>query len=191
MKIQPKLLLIIVVLLASCTDHTAEINQLSADLQGVSDTLGLCKSAREYHQNRIDTLKNSIRDGISRIYNDSIEIDNYLSDHKMAVACIAGGYVSTTVKTDFNTQYPQIVEDLAGWGIILAVGYYIFNYDEVNEVYNKSVEADNRKKQNYAQIASYQQDISDERGQLADVDHLEADSQNRAVALRQQIENLQ
>lgn len=191
MKNPAKLFAIIVVFLVSCKGNEEEINQLNSDLQIVNDSLALYQSAKDYHTNRIDTLLNLIQQNKLRIYNDSIGISSYLSEHKTAVACIAGGYVSASIKTDFDTKYPEIVEDLAEWGIVVAILYYAFNKTEVDEVYNKSVDADNKKNQYYAEIASYQQDISKGRSFLRSIDHLETDCQNRAVVLRQRIEVLQ
>ncbi len=191
MKNLSMLFVIVAILFAACKNNGEEIDQLNADLQGITDTLAFCQSAKTYYSDRIDTLNNLIHQNESRIYEDSIEIADYLSNHKMAVACIAGGYVSANVKTDFTTQYPQIVEDLAGWGIALSILYYVLNKDEVDEVLARSLEADNRKKQHYAEIAAYQQTISEERVHLAEIATLETSCQNRATMLRQQIEALQ
>ncbi len=177
-------------LLLSCKDKKEEINRLNYQLQGVSDTLQLCQNARVWRLSRIDTLNNLIREKKTEIYSDSIDMVNYLSDHKMAVTCIAGGYVSANVKTDFETDYPQVVEDLASWGVILSIGYYLFNKDEVDEVVNKSTEADEKKKRLYAEINNHNQTLTEENYYLNDISNIETKYKLKFSEIEQKLETL-
>jgi len=168
-----------------------EISQLNQASQGIYDTLELCKQARVYRLSRINSINNLISTTKYQIESDSIEIKNYLADHKMAVACMAGGYVGAKVKTDFSTEYPQVVEDLAGWGIVIAIGYYIFNKDEVDEVVRTTNNSTERKKSLYAEIDSYNESLATENYYLNDIANIQTNYENKAADIKQKITYLQ
>jgi hypothetical protein len=168
-----------------------EITQLIQNSQGVYDTLELCKQARTYRINRIDSINSLIATTKYQIATDSIEITNYLSEHKMAVACMAGGYVGAKVATDFNTEYPKVVEDLAGWGIVIAIGYYIFNKDEVDEVVKRTNNSTEKKKILYTEIDSYNGSLATENYYRNDIANIQSNYENKASEFKQKIFNLQ
>ncbi|WP_221030501.1 hypothetical protein [Actomonas aquatica] len=121
-------------------------------------------------RNNVTELEQAITRQTRALRNYEVQVNSYLLDHKMAVACIAAGAVGGSVALDRTGRFSQEAKDISGGVAVIAALYALANAKEIYQVAKVITEADANYKQAEANLAAAQSRLQQERRALNTVE---------------------
>ncbi|MBL8331041.1 MAG: hypothetical protein JNJ71_19545 [Rubrivivax sp.] len=178
-----------------CTDprvaeREAQRAQLSSQLVEADAGYLLAVQAVAGHQQRLEGLQQSAADIDGRRRELDRNVEAFMLNHKMAVAALVAGVAGGQVAFDSNGSYSAEARDVAAVVGLLAVGWALFNMDEVMHVASELAKADSFSTQLRREQESLAQALAAERQLLAQAQAQLAQSGQRVQGIRTSLASL-
>ena len=157
-------LFMLTVLMGACEDSQKQIlrsqmNDLDIQRKPLSEEIAGRKS-------KIASLEQRLYEQQANLKGYEGKVEAYMMNHKMAVAAILAGVGGTSVALDENNEFSDDAKKLGTVVAAIAAVYAIANAEEVLEVGDYLVQADEYVKNLKSQIKTTQTNLGSEKGQL-------------------------
>ena len=163
--------MLVLVAATGCTDpaearRAAQQATLTSQLQEADSARLLAGQAVAAQERQVQALT----EGLSEVRAESAELQRrvqaFMMEHKMAVAAIAAGAAGGSVALDDSGRFTQEARDIGALVGLAAVGWAMFNMEEVLHVGNQLVKAESAGRALARREAELGQELDAERGAL-------------------------
>jgi hypothetical protein len=160
-----------VLLGTACTDpreerRAAERAALSSQLQEADSARALASQDVAGRTSRVQALESEIGTLRAQAAEHKRNVQAFMTNHKMAVAAIAAGVVGAGTVLDDSGQFSEDARAVAAVVGLVAVGWALFNMDEVVQVGSELAKAESAAKSMANRDATLLQALAGERDAL-------------------------
>ena len=174
---------------AACTDpreqrRATERATLTSQLQETDATYAQAAQAVQAHSRQVQALQDegsSLQAQAARLKR---EVQAFMMDHKMAVAALAAGVAGAGMALDDSGQFTEEARTLAGVVGMVAVGWALFNMEEVAQVASELMKAESMAKALADRRRAVASALADEQAALQQAQSLHQQVQGRLATLR-------
>lgn len=183
------LVVALVLTAVACTDpreqrRSAQRTALTSQLQETDAAYAQAVQAMQAHSRQLQALQDE-RSGLqSQAARLKREVQTFMMDHKMAVAALAAGVAGTGMALDDSGQFTDEARTVAGVVGIVAVGWALFNMEEVAQVASELMKAEAMAKALADRQRAVASALADEQAALQQAQALHQQVQGRLATLR-------
>lgn len=160
---------------SACTDpreaqRAAELatqrTTLNSQLQEADSVRSMASQAVVARQRSVQALDEELSSLQSKAAWHQRAVEAFMMDHKMAVAALAAGAAGGLLALDDSGSVSQEAREIGAVVGIVALGWALFNQDEVLQVANELVKAESTQQALNGRIEVLQQNLAAERDEL-------------------------
>ena len=133
--------------LQACTDAKAEreaarVAAITAQIEDVRSVRARLDRSVTTKRANLESMERDLASARRSLNDWNREAERFVSDHKMAVAPIAGLVEGGRIYFDSSNRFSKDAQDLAGWMGVAALAWALFHMDEVAMVVDALNQAD-------------------------------------------------